>query len=140
MTVQLAQSKAATYAAAWFFIPIRKIESKKVFGLGLLGNYGITAKIVNRAARTSLGAEAAGGACTFRLFDFVGRQLSRALATQYSVRHDLLLSVPQGLLDYEKLPYCKSFLISGTVLDPNQETTLIHGDSGLARKSRINAS
>jgi hypothetical protein len=91
-----------------------------VFGLGLLGDYGITAKIVNRTARTSLGAEAAGGACTFRLFDFLGRQHARALATQYTVQHDLLLSVPQGLPDYEKLLcIAKHFLISGSVVDPN---------------------
>jgi hypothetical protein len=107
-------------AAAWVFHSDQKIESKNVFGLGLQGEYGIAAKIVNRTARTSLGAEAAGGACTFRLFHFLGRQHARPLAIQYTVRHDLLLSVLQDLLDYER-PLCiaKRFLISGSVLDPN---------------------
>jgi len=70
-------------AAAWVFHSDQKNRKQKY--VLVLGLWEIAAKIVDRTARTSLGAEAAGGACTFRLFDFLGRQHTRALATQYTV-------------------------------------------------------
>jgi hypothetical protein len=118
---QLAQSKSGNITLPLgFFIPTRKTESKKCIWFVLQREYRITAKIVNRTAGTSLGAEAAGG-CTFRLFDFLGCQHARSLAIQYTVRHNLLLSVPQGLLDEKPPCIANPFLISDSVLDPNQE-------------------
>lgn len=77
-------------AAVWVFHSDQKNRKHKCCLVWdyLMRVLKITAKIVNRTTRKSLGAEAA-GACTFRLFDFLGRQLASTPAIQYTVRHDL---------------------------------------------------